>query len=61
MPIGHGATISAPHMHAHSLVLLAPKLQLGSSVLDVGCGSGYLAAVIAELARPEGRAVGIDY
>eukprot|EP00746_Dinoflagellata_sp_MGD_P055553 gnl/MRDRNA2_/MRDRNA2_24157_c0_seq1.p1 gnl/MRDRNA2_/MRDRNA2_24157_c0~~gnl/MRDRNA2_/MRDRNA2_24157_c0_seq1.p1 ORF type:complete len:151 (+),score=18.95 gnl/MRDRNA2_/MRDRNA2_24157_c0_seq1:69-521(+) len=54
LPIGHGATISAPHMHAHSLKLLAPHLQPGCTVLDVGCGSGYLTAVMAELVGREG-------
>ncbi|KAK9836047.1 hypothetical protein WJX84_001184 [Apatococcus fuscideae] len=47
--IGWGATISAPHMHAHVLGMLAQQLQPGSRVLDVGCGSGYLAAVFAQL------------
>merc|ERR1712232_1317803 len=40
-PIGMQATISAPHMHAHALELLAGHLTLGSRALDVGCGSGY--------------------
>lgn len=30
--IGHGATISAPHMHAHVLQLLEDKLQPGAQV-----------------------------
>lgn len=46
-PIGHGQTISAPHMHAHMLEKLAPCLFPGAKVLDVGSGSGYLSAVIA--------------
>jgi protein-L-isoaspartate(D-aspartate) O-methyltransferase len=48
-PIGHGATISAPHMHAYCLDLLEPILVPGAHVLDVGSGSGYLTAVMAEL------------
>ena len=35
-PIGFGATISAPHMHAIALQQLADKLQWGSRALDVG-------------------------
>lgn len=42
--IGHNATISAPHMHAYALEVLEPKLTKGAKVLDVGSGSGYLAA-----------------
>jgi protein-L-isoaspartate(D-aspartate) O-methyltransferase len=41
--IGFGQTISAPHMHARCLELLAPFLDKPKSrVLDVGSGSGYL-------------------
>jgi protein-L-isoaspartate(D-aspartate) O-methyltransferase len=39
MPIGAGQTISAPHMHAEMLELLAPHLDVGSRALDVGSGA----------------------
>jgi protein-L-isoaspartate(D-aspartate) O-methyltransferase len=42
--LSHNATISAPHMHAHALALLASHLRPGALCLDVGAGSGYLAA-----------------
>ena len=78
--IGFGVTISAPHMHAHALTMLAPFI-LGAgasssssssppSVLDVGSGSGYFAACVAEMmARAKGataavgvgRSVGIEH
>lgn len=45
--IGHGATISAPHMHAYALELLQDHLKPGNRVLDVGSGSGYLTACFA--------------
>jgi protein-L-isoaspartate(D-aspartate) O-methyltransferase len=45
--IGHNATISAPHMHAYALEVLEEKLVSGANVLDVGSGSGYLAACMA--------------
>lgn len=48
-PIGYGATISAPHMHAMCLELLADQLRPGSSALDVGSGSGYLVAAFAAM------------
>merc|ERR1711939_850814 len=60
-PIGFEATISAPHMHAHALEYLLPTLKPGASVLDVGCGSGYLMGILHELVQPGGKAVGIDH
>jgi len=48
-PIGHGATISAPHMHASACEALLPYLKPDARVLDIGSGSGYLTAVFAEL------------
>ncbi|KAF9225658.1 protein-L-isoaspartate O-methyltransferase [Gyrodon lividus] len=65
--IGHGATISAPHMHAHALENLLPFLNPGATVLDVGSGSGYLCAVLHHLVSPsdpgvpKGKVVGIDH
>jgi protein-L-isoaspartate(D-aspartate) O-methyltransferase len=47
-PIGEGQTISQPAMVALICELLA--LEGGERVLDVGTGSGYQAAVLAELA-----------
>jgi protein-L-isoaspartate(D-aspartate) O-methyltransferase len=47
LPIGHGQTISQPYMVARIAESLA--LQPGERVLDVGTGSGYQAAVLAEL------------
>ncbi len=45
--IGHGQTISQPYMVAYMTQELA--LQGGERVLEVGTGSGYQAAVLAEL------------
>ena len=47
LAIGYGATISQPFMVAAICVLL--ELEGGERVLDVGTGSGYQAAVLAEL------------
>ncbi|GLB42198.1 putative protein-L-isoaspartate O-methyltransferase [Lyophyllum shimeji] len=60
-PIGYGATISAPHMHAYAAEHLLPYLRPGSRVLDVGSGSGYLTAVLHHLTEPTGTIVGIDH
>jgi protein-L-isoaspartate(D-aspartate) O-methyltransferase len=48
LPIGHGQTISQPFMVA----TICAALELGpdARVLDVGTGSGYQAAVLAEIA-----------
>ncbi len=48
LPIGHGQTISQPYMVAR--ICEALSLRGSERVLDVGTGSGYQAAVLAELA-----------
>jgi len=48
LPIGYGQTISQPYMVARIAEVLG--LKGGEKVLDVGTGSGYQAAVLAELA-----------
>jgi protein-L-isoaspartate(D-aspartate) O-methyltransferase len=48
LPIGAGQTISQPYMVA--AICQALSLRGGEVVLDVGTGSGYQAAVLAELA-----------
>jgi len=53
LPIGEGQTISAPHMVAIMLEKL--DLEPGQKVLEVGAGSGYHAAVCAEVVGPEGH------
>ncbi|KAH7138245.1 protein-L-isoaspartate O-methyltransferase-like protein [Dendryphion nanum] len=60
-PIGHRATISAPHMHANACESLLDYLKPGSKVLDIGSGSGYLTAVLAELVAPNGTVIGVDH
>jgi protein-L-isoaspartate(D-aspartate) O-methyltransferase len=47
LPIGHGQTISQPYIVALMTDLLEPKRQ--HKVLEVGTGSGYQAAILAEL------------
>jgi protein-L-isoaspartate(D-aspartate) O-methyltransferase len=48
LPIGHGQTISQPYMVA--VMTEALELGGGKKVLEVGTGSGYQAAVLAEIA-----------
>jgi protein-L-isoaspartate(D-aspartate) O-methyltransferase len=47
LPIGYGQTISQPYIVAWMTELLA--LQPGEKVLEIGTGSGYQAAILAEL------------
>ena len=49
LPIGHGQTISQPYIVALMTDLL--ELKPADSVLEIGTGSGYQAAVLAELAH----------
>jgi protein-L-isoaspartate(D-aspartate) O-methyltransferase len=49
LPIGHGQTISQPYIVALMTQLIEPTPQ--SRVLDVGTGSGYQAAVLADLCK----------
>ncbi|CAG7849804.1 Protein-L-isoaspartate O-methyltransferase {ECO:0000256/RuleBase:RU003802} {ECO:0000256/RuleBase:RU003802} [Serendipita indica DSM 11827] len=49
--IGHGATISAPHMHAHASEYLLPWIHPDAHILDVGSGSGYTVAVFHHLIK----------
>jgi len=47
LPIGHGVTISQPYVVA--LMTELADVQPGERVLEIGTGSGYQAAVLAEL------------
>ena len=49
LAIGHGQTISQPYIVALMTDLLAPRPQ--DCILEIGTGSGYQAAVLAQLAR----------
>ena len=59
--IGFGVTISAPHMHAHTLELLKDHLYEGATALDVGSGSGYLTACMGIMVGSKGQVYGIDH
>ena len=49
LPIGEGQTISQPYVVA--LMAEAARIGSGARVLEVGAGSGYAAAILAELAK----------
>lgn len=58
LPIGGGQTISQPLVVAFMLELLKPKA--GDNILDIGTGSGWVAALLAELVGPGGRVTTIE-
>lgn len=49
LPIGEGQTISQPYIVAYMTELL--KLTSGDRVLEIGTGSGYQCALLAEIAK----------
>lgn len=58
LSIGEGQTISAPHMVAMMCDYL--DLKQGEKVLEIGAGSGYHAAVIAEMIGEEGHVYSVE-
>lgn len=58
IPIGHGQTCSQPRTVAAMLRLL--EVRPGHRVLDVGSGSGWTTALLAQLAGPTGQVLGLD-
>lgn len=49
LPIGHGQTISQPYIVALMTELLQPQAEY--SVLEIGTGSGYQTAILAEIVK----------
>ena len=47
LPVGHGQTISQPYIVAYMTELL--ELEQDDRVLEIGTGSGYQAAILAEI------------
>jgi len=58
LSIGHGATCSQPTTVAHLLTHLDP--QPGDRVLDVGSGSAWTTALLADLTAPHGEVLGVE-
>src|SRR3982751_5199911 len=58
LPIGHGQTNSQPRTVEAMLRLL--EVKPGQKVLDVGCGSGWTTALLANLTGPTGRVLGVE-
>jgi protein-L-isoaspartate(D-aspartate) O-methyltransferase len=58
LPIGHGQTNSQPLTVALMLELLQP--QSGQKILDIGSGSGWTSALLAEIIGPKGKVFGLE-
>jgi len=58
LSIGHSQTISAPHIVGIMCSLL--EIEKGMKILEIGGGSGYHAAVLAELVGPGGIVYSIE-
>ena len=58
LPIGNGQTISQPLTVAFMLEKLSP--QAGDKILDIGSGSGWTTALLAEIVGEEGKVIGIE-
>jgi protein-L-isoaspartate(D-aspartate) O-methyltransferase len=58
LDIGEGQTISAPHMVA--IMCEALDIKKGQKLLEIGTGSGYHAAIVAQLVGPKGHVYTIE-
>lgn len=58
LPIGKGQTISQPLVVAFMLELLEPRK--GEKILDVGSGSGWTSALLAEIVGKKGKVIALE-
>lgn len=56
--IGDEQTISAPHMVA--ILIEATQAREGERCLEIGAGSGWLAAILGTLVGPSGRVIAVE-
>lgn len=56
--IGHGQTISQPTTVAMMLEMLSPRN--GDKVLDIGSGSGWTTALLADIVGESGSVIGLE-
>lgn len=66
LPLGAGSQMSAPHVHASALELLADALPPDGTdrqlqALDLGAGSGYMCALLAEMLSGRGCVLALEH
>ncbi len=59
LSIGQGQTISQPLVVAFMIEKLGP--QPGDKILDIGSGSGWTSALLAEIVGEKGKVFALDY
>jgi len=59
--IGWATTISQPSMQALTLQILSEFLMPAKKALDIGTGSGYITACMAEIMGPKGIVYSVDH
>mmetsp|Transcript_10041 Transcript_10041/g.9983 ORF Transcript_10041/g.9983 Transcript_10041/m.9983 type:complete len:91 (+) Transcript_10041:331-603(+) len=60
-PIRYSTTISAPSMHAATLEKLKDHLLKSKKCIDIGTGSGFLAACFAEIIPKDSKVIMLDH
>ncbi len=58
LPIGYSQTISQPLVVAFMIEKLSPGT--GDKILDIGSGSGWTTAILAEIVGKEGRVIALE-
>jgi len=58
LSIGQGQTISQPMVVAFMMELLLPEK--GEKIIDVGAGSGYSSALLAEIVGKDGKVIALE-
>jgi len=58
LPIGFGQTISQPLVLAFMLEELQPDT--GNKIIDIGSGSGWTTALLAEIVGPKGKVISME-
>lgn len=59
--IGWNTTISAPGMHYSTLKYLGDRLVTAKNMLDIGTGSGFVSACMAELSSVDSKVFAVDH
>jgi protein-L-isoaspartate(D-aspartate) O-methyltransferase len=58
LPVDYGQTISQPLVVAFMLEQLQPER--GDKILDIGSGSGWTTALLADIVKPKGKVIAVE-